>query len=199
MNQLKFNSADPRLTQEKLFWIDMEMTGLDVETEVVIEVAVMITDLNFNILDTYEAVVKQDQKYLDAMDDWNQKHHLQSGLLKKIPQGLEPHIVEYQLMDLVRKHFPNPKDRPILAGNSIAQDRLFIEKYFDHFAEMLHYRMLDVSSWKIIFQKRYQFAVEKANSHRALDDIKESIEELKTYLKFLDEGAIPPTLIINKK
>jgi len=64
---------------------------------------------------------------------------------------------------------------------------------------MLHYRMLDVSSWKIIFQKRYQYAVEKANSHRALDDIKESIEELKTYLKFLDEPSIPPTLIINKK
>lgn len=199
MSDLKFNPADARLSQEKLFWIDMEMTGLDVETEVVIEVAAIITDMNFNILDTYEAVVKQDQKYLDAMDDWNQKHHSQSGLLKKIPSGLEPHVVEYQLMDLVRKHFPNPKDRPILAGNSIAQDRLFIEKYFEHFAEMLHYRMLDVSSWKIIFQKRYQYAVEKANSHRALDDIKESIEELKTYLKYLNELEIPPTLVINKK
>ena len=199
MSDLKFNPADPRLLQEKLFWIDMEMTGLDVETEVVIEVAAIITDLSFNILDTYEAVVKQDQKYLDAMDEWNQTHHSQSGLLKKIPSGLEPHVVEYQLMDLVRKHFPNSKDRPILAGNSIAQDRLFIEKYFENFAGMLHYRMLDVSSWKIIFQKRYQYAVEKANSHRALDDIKESIEELKTYLRFLNESEIPPTLIINRK
>lgn len=171
----------------KLFWLDMEMTGLDVEKEVIIEVAAIVTDMNFKELDTFETVVKQPQKYLDNMDAWNKEHHKKSGLTAKVPNGMEPDQVEAKLVDLVKKHFPDPKDRPVLAGNSIMQDRLFIDKYMKDLAPRLHYRMVDVSSWKVIINNKYNFIYKKANKHRALDDIRESIQELRAYcdkLKF---------------
>ncbi|MEN0058485.1 MAG: oligoribonuclease [Bdellovibrio sp.] len=165
----------------KLFWIDMEMTGLDIEKEVIIEVAAIVTDLNFKELDTFETVVKQPQKYLDAMDAWNTEHHKKSGLTAKVPNGMNPDQVEAMLVDLVKKHFPDPKDRPVLAGNSIVQDRLFINKYMPDLAARLHYRMLDVSSWKVILNNKFKFVYQKANKHRALEDIRESIQELRAY------------------
>ena len=170
---------------EKLFWIDMEMTGLDVEKEVIIEVAAIITDLKFQELDCYEDVVRQPQKYLDSMDAWNKEHHKKSGLTAKVPHGTPPDHVEHKLIDLVKKHFPDPKDRPILAGNSIMQDRLFINKYMTELAPLLHYRMLDVSSWKIIMNNKFRYVYHKANQHRALDDIRESIQELRAYCDFI--------------
>lgn len=173
------NKPEKPLT--KLFWIDLEMTGLDVDKEVIIECAVIITDLNFNILDTFESVVKQPKHYLDAMDEWNQTHHKESGLLAKIPNGNPPEDVEHHLMGMIQKHFSND-ERPVLAGNSITQDRLFIEKYWPGFAAMLHYRMLDVSSWKVIFNAKWNKKYPKKNSHRALNDIEESIAELKFYM-----------------
>ncbi|MFS4460553.1 oligoribonuclease [Bdellovibrio sp. HCB2-146] len=171
----------------KLLWIDMEMTGLDVNKEVIIEVAAIVTDLNFAELETFETVVKQPQKYLAAMDAWNTEHHAKSGLTAKVPNGMEPDQVEAKLVDMVKKHFPNTKDKPVLAGNSIMQDRLFIDKYMPDLASRLHYRMVDVSSWKVIFNNKYNFVYKKANKHRALDDIRESIQELRAYtdkLKF---------------
>jgi oligoribonuclease len=165
----------------KLFWIDMEMTGLDWTKERIIEVAAVITDLDFNELESYHAVVKQDQSYIEAMDDWNKRTHGESGLLAKIPHGKDPSLVEMDLMNLVQNHFQDEK--PILAGNSISQDRLFIDEYMKSFSEMLHYRMLDVSSWKIIFNNKLKLKFEKKGTHKALDDIQESIAELKFYLK----------------
>lgn len=164
-----------------LFWIDLEMTGLSVDTEVILETAVIITDSQFKELATYETVVKQPQIYLDRMDDWNKKHHGESGLTDKVPNGKEPLDLQSDLIQLVEQYFPNKKDKPILCGNSIAQDRLFINKYLPDFAQHLHYRMLDVTSWKIIFNLR-DIKFEKQNKHRALDDIRESIAELKFYL-----------------
>ncbi|MEK2644872.1 oligoribonuclease [Bdellovibrio sp. BCCA] len=172
---------------QKLFWLDMEMTGLDVEKEVIIEVAAIVTDLNFKELDTFETVVKQPQKYLDAMDAWNTEHHKKSGLTAKVPFGMDPDQVEAKLVDMVKKHFPDPKDRPVLAGNSIMQDRLFIDKYMKDLSPRLHYRMVDVSSWKVIINNKFNYVYQKANKHRALDDIRESIQELRAYcdkLKF---------------
>ncbi|WII71450.1 oligoribonuclease [Bdellovibrio sp. 22V] len=165
----------------KLFWLDMEMTGLDVEKEVIIEVAAIVTDLNFAELDTFETVVKQPQVYLENMDAWNTEHHKKSGLTAKVPFGMPPDQVEAKLVDMVKKHFPDPKDRPVLAGNSIMQDRLFINKYMPDLASRLHYRMLDVSSWKIIVNNKFNYVYQKANKHRALDDIRESIQELRHY------------------
>lgn len=166
----------------RLFWIDLEMTGLDVNKEVIIECAALVTDFDFKILDQYEAVVKQPQKYLDAMDDWNKKHHRESGLTAKVPGGYDPVDVESDLIKMVEKHFPASEGKPILAGNSIAQDRLFIDKYFTRFAGLLHYRMLDVTSWKIIFNSRFGIRYEKKNAHRALEDIRESVAELQFYI-----------------
>ncbi len=168
---------------EKLLWIDLEMTGLEVEREVIIECAAIVTDMDFNPLDTYHAVLKQDQKYIDAMDDWNTKHHTDSGLVAQIPNGKAPALAEKDLMDLCKKHFI--KDRVVLAGNSIGQDRLFINKYWKDLAKLLHYRMLDVTSWKILMKSKFNVAYEKKGTHRALDDIQESINELKHYMSFV--------------
>lgn len=178
----------PNRSQTKLFWIDLEMSGLDVNKEVIIECAVIVTDYQFNVLDSYEAVVNQPQNYIDNMDDWNREHHSASGLIAKIPFGKTPDQVEEDLLNLIKKHWPKiekKEDKPILAGNSIAQDRLFIDKYFKKFSSILHYRMLDVSSWKIIFNNKYGVKYEKKNAHRAVDDIQESVEEMKFYLKHL--------------
>jgi oligoribonuclease len=166
---------------EKLLWIDMEMTGLDVEKEVIIEVAAIVTDLNLNEIETYHSVVKQPQEYLDRMDDWNKKHHGSSGLSALVPTGREPGLVEEDLIRLTDKHF---HEAAVLAGNSIGQDRVFINKYFRRMATKLHYRMIDVSSWKVIFNERLKLKYEKKNSHRAVDDIRESIAELKYYLGY---------------
>jgi len=169
----------------KLFWIDLEMTGLDVEKEVIIEAAAIVTDMNFAELATFEAVVRQPQEYLDRMDAWNTEHHGKSGLTAKVPMGMEPSYVEGKLIELVDRYFPNPKDKPILAGNSISQDRLFIDKYFKKFSQRLHYRALDVTSWKIIFREKFGREIKKTNQHRALDDIRESIQELQYYTGFI--------------
>ena len=161
------------------------MTGLDVKKEVILEAAALVTDMDFNVLDTHHAVLKQPQQYLDAMDDWNQKHHTASGLVAKVKTGTEPQKVEQDLITLIEKNFGSGRDaeRPILAGNSIAQDRLFIDAQMPKFASRLHYRMLDVSSWKIIFNQKFGLKYDKQGKHRALDDIQESINELKFYLK----------------
>ncbi|MGE0763793.1 MAG: oligoribonuclease [Bdellovibrionales bacterium] len=168
---------------EKLLWIDMEMTGLDVEREVVIEVAAVVTDMTLQPLDQYHSVVKQPAKYLDGMDDWNQKHHRESGLIDLIPSGKAPNVVESDLLGILDQHFAN--ERAVLAGNSIGQDRLFINKHFGQFASRLHYRMLDVTSYKIMFVNRFNIAYEKKNTHRAVDDINESIAELNHYLSHI--------------
>jgi oligoribonuclease len=171
---------------EKLFWIDMEMTGLDVKKEVIIEVAAIITDFDFQELDQLETVVRQPQIYLDNMDTWNTEHHKKSGLTAKVPYGMAPDLVEAKLCDLAKKHFPDSRNKPILAGNSISQDRLFIDKYMPEFGERLHYRVVDVSSWKVIMNKKFGITYSKSNQHRALDDIRESIQELKAYCRFIE-------------
>jgi len=168
---------------DKIFWIDLEMTGLDVYKEVIIEVGVILTDLNFNKLTTYHAVINQPQRYLDNMDEWNQKHHRASGLLEKIPRGKNQSQVESELIELCNEYFHN--QRPVIAGNSIAQDRRFIDHHMKKFSQKLHYRMLDITSWKLIFKYKYNLEPEKKDSHRALDDIQESIDELKHYLSYI--------------
>jgi oligoribonuclease len=172
----------------KLLWIDLEMTGLEVEKNVIIEAAALVTDFEFNELATYEAVVKQPQPFLDQMDAWNQEHHQASGLLAKIPFGKSPQEVEADLVDISKIHFPDSKSKPVLAGNSISQDRLFIDRYFKDLSALLNYRMLDVTAWKIIFKEKYKKDYKKQEKHRALDDIRESVEELKYYLSFIKEN-----------
>lgn len=169
---------------EKLFWLDMEMTGLDVEKERVIEVAVIVTDLTFEEVGYYHTIVKQPQEFIDNMDEWNRTHHSQSGLIDKIPEGKNPVVVDRELCEFATRHVG--RNRVVIAGNSIFQDRRFIDKYFTDFKALLHYRMLDVTSWKIILKHKYHVEYSKKESHRALDDIRESISELKYYLEYFD-------------
>lgn len=168
---------------EKLFWLDLEMTGLEIDKEVIIEVAAIVTDLDFNELGRYESVVQQDQAYLDRMDPWNTKHHGESGLTAKVPFGKKPELVEDELLELIQNTY-KPDEDVVIAGNSISQDRLFITKYFRKLDQRLHYRMLDVTAWKLIIENKFGRKYEKTNSHRALEDIRESIGELKFYMSF---------------
>ena len=166
----------------------MEMTGLDPAREVILEVAAIVTDIELSAeLDLYESVLKQPSSYLEAMDDWNRKHHGESGLTAKVPQGREPSLVEDDLIGLVARHFG--KERAVIAGNSIAQDRSFIDRHMPRLAETLHYRMLDVTAWKIVMNGRFGLSFDKKKAHRALDDIRESIGELRFYLEHV---AVPP-------
>lgn len=167
----------------KLLWLDMEMTGLDVNKEVPIEVAAIVTDLEFNALAEYHAVIQQPQSYLDAMDDWNKRQHKESGLVDLIPQGKDPVACDQEMANWVQQHFAS--ERAILCGNSISQDRLFIRKYMPLLEATLHYRMVDVTAWKVIFSEVYDLKFKKKEGHRALDDIRESINELKFYMSYI--------------
>ena len=171
---------------EKLLWIDMEMTGLNVEKEVPIEIAAIITDINLKELETYHAIIKQPKGVLDAMDEWNTEHHGASGLTAQVPNGTPPEAVEKAMMSFVDRHFHG--ERAVIAGNSIGQDRLFINRFFPLLNVKLHYRMLDVTSWKIMMNARFKLKFEKQNSHRAIDDIRESIAELAFYLAHVKVG-----------
>lgn len=161
----------------------MEMTGLDVNKEVPIEIGAIVTGWDLQPLEDYHAIIRQPHEYLDRMDDWNKKHHGESGLSAQVPSGTPPEIVETDLIALIDRHFG--KDPAILAGNSIFQDRIFITKYFPRLNARLHYRMLDVTSWKIAMQARLGVKFDKKNTHRAVDDIKESIAEFEFYLGHL--------------
>lgn len=173
-----------KFVMNRMFWLDMEMSGLDVTRERILECAVIVTDLELNILETYEAIVHQPDELLKAMDKWCQENHTKSGLVTKVKAS---NFTETQLDEalcaLVEKHY---KDKVVLCGNSIGQDRKFVEAYLPKFTAKLHYRMLDVSSIKILFEHMFERRFKKQNKHRALDDIKESIAEFKYYLGFFD-------------
>lgn len=165
---------------KNLLWLDMEMSGLDVSREVILEVAAIVTDLDFRELEEYHAIVRQPREVLERMDSWNRKHHGESGLTEQVlTVGRDEREVEKELCKLVERRFGEPA---VLAGNSIGQDRNFINKYMPELAKRLHYRMLDVTAWKILMNEKFGVKHEKKNAHRAVDDIRESIAEMKLYL-----------------
>jgi oligoribonuclease len=153
-----------------------------------LEVALVVTNQNLEPIFTFEKVVFQEQSILDSMDAWCTKHHGDSGLTAKVPSGEKESVVESQLIDIFSQYSKN--DKAILAGNSIGQDRKFIDIWMPQLSQVLHYRMLDVSSFKIVFEGLYKMKFEKQKKHRAIDDILESIAELKYYLQFIDRQKI---------
>lgn len=165
---------------KKFFWIDMEMTGLDERIDSILEVAVIITDLQFNPVETYHRIVYQPAEVLAGMNAWCQKAHKESGLVAKVPGGTPLEQVERDLVGLIEEHFG--KEEVVLAGNSVGNDRRFVDKYLPLVAGKLHYRLIDVSSFKEVFREKYGIKFDKISTHRALADIQESINELKMYL-----------------
>jgi oligoribonuclease len=168
----------------KFLWIDMEMSGLELTKCRILEVAAVVTDLELKPLESYEAVIFQPPEVLEAMDEWCKENHGKSGLTAAVASGKPEAQVEQELLALIGSHFQE-SERPILCGNSIGQDRKFIDAYMPVLASRLHYRMLDVTSFKIIFGTRFGIEFPKKGSHRAVDDIHESIAELSHYLSFV--------------
>jgi oligoribonuclease len=178
------NDKNRNLPAKKLLWIDLEMTGLDTEKDRIIEVAVEVTDLNFKTLASYEALISQSDEIMKNMNEWAAKQHKESGLIDRIASDGRPEKdVVHELVGFISAQFgSNPA---ILAGNSIHNDRNFIRKWWPEVEELLHYRMLDVSSLKILMQAKYGVNFKKKDVHRAFDDIQASIAELQYYLKAL--------------
>lgn len=167
----------------KLLWMDLEMTGLDVEHDVILEVAASVTDFDFKELGRFEAVIKQPEEALNGMNEWAAAHHAASGLTERIGTHGRPEAdVVHELAAFIAQHFGT--ELAVLAGNSIHNDRLFIKRWWPEVDALLHYRMLDVSSFKILMQAKYGVIFEKKEAHRASDDIGESIAELKHYLSW---------------
>ncbi len=171
-----------------LLWIDLEMTGLDEKIDSILEVAVVLTDIELKPLEEYHRIVFQPPAVLEGMNDWCKKTHGESGLTAAVPNGTPLAQVEKELLALVNKHY-SAGDRIVLAGNSVGNDRRFVDQYLPEFAKRLHYRLIDVSSFKEIFRERYGLSFQKGNAHRAVDDIHESIRELTYYLSFVQIPA----------
>ena len=178
---------------EYLVWVDCEMTGLSLSTDALIEIALLVTDAELNVVgDGVDVVIKPPQEALDQMPQVVREMHTTSGLLDELPHGITMAEAEERLLAAVRKFVPEPRKAP-LCGNSIATDRGFIARDLPALDAHLHYRMVDVSSIKELarrwYPRVYFASPEKKGGHRALADIRESIEELRYYRAAL---FVPP-------
>lgn len=172
-------------SSDRLVWIDCEMTGLDLEVDELVEIAVVITDYDLNPVDGgLDIVIKPDASALASMGEFVRAMHTESGLIEEIPNGVSVAEAEYEVLEYVLKHVPDEQKAP-LAGNSIGTDRAFLAKFMPRLDAHLHYRNVDVSSIKELSKRWYPRAYfnspAKNGGHRALADILESIRELRYY------------------
>jgi len=170
---------------DKLVWIDCEMTGLSLANDALIEVSALVTDYDLTVLgEGIDLVIKPPQEALEQMDDFVTQMHTTSGLLDELDAGLTLAEAEEQVLAYVREHVKEPRKAP-LAGNTIGTDRNFLARDMAELEAWLHYRVVDVSSIKELarqwYPRAYFAAPAKGGNHRALVDIQESIEELKYY------------------
>lgn len=176
-----------KIRPKKLLWIDLEMTGLDPKKDVILEVAAEVTDFKFKTLGSYEAIIKHSARRLKNMNEWSKKQHAKSGLTEKIQTiGRPENEVKLELAGFIKGHFG--KEPAIIAGNSIHNDRIFITRWWPEIDKLLHYRMMDVTSFKIWMQGTGKKEYVKKDVHRAFDDIQASIAELQFYLDNLKKG-----------
>lgn len=181
---------DKKAVPTKLLWVDLEMTGLDAEQDVILEVAAEITDFDFKTLASYEACVSQPRELMvERMQKniwWKDYPENRDEFLQRCASGKPSEQVEQELIALVEEYFGG--EPAVLAGNSIHNDRNFIKYWWPQLDLKLHYRMLDVSAWKVLMQAKYDVQFEKKEVHRAFDDIQASIAELQHYLGWFRNG-----------
>ena len=174
----------------KLLWVDLEMTGLEVDKDVILEVAAEVTDFDFKTLASYEACILRSDEELGRMNDWSMAQHSSSGLVERIKKAGKPEdAVKHELIGFINAQFN--AEPAILAGNSIHNDRNFIKKWWPEVDALLHYRMVDVSSLKVIMQAKYGVTFDKKDAHRAFDDIQASIAELQYYREWFRVNDTP--------
>lgn len=175
----------------KILWMDLEMTGLDPAKDVILEVAAEITDFQFKTLATYEACIKQPKelvvKRMQANSWWQDYPDNRDHFVNNLEQGKALLQVEQNLLELVHDHFG--VEAAVLGGNSIYNDRLFIKQWMPSLDLKLHYRMLDVSAWKVFMQGRHGMEFSKPETHRAFEDIQGSIAELQYYLDWFNKHS----------
>lgn len=171
---------------DRILWMDLEMTGLSADKDLILEAAAIVTDWNFNEIATFEGIVKNDVPVLNEMLGlnaafWDANPATRDQLLMQNQDGKDLLAVEDDILQFIDQNFK--KDLPVLlAGNSIHMDRRFIVAKWPRFDARLHYRMLDVSAWKVVFDGKYKKCFNKPDEHRALSDIRGSILELQYYL-----------------
>lgn len=161
------------------------MTGLDPVEDRILEVAAIATNWDLKEIATYEAVKKVGPNLMEARmvgEFWDKYANVRDALTKQNETGKNGRTVENELLEFLEEHF-DTNERIILAGNSIHQDRKFIDNEWQRLSEKLHYRMLDVTAWKVVMEGKYKKKFAKPEQHRALEDIRGSIEELQYYLK----------------
>lgn len=176
---------------ENLVWIDLEMSGLDPDVDVILEIATIVTDAALEIIEEGpNLVISQPVEVLDAMDEWNRTHHGDSGLIDRVlASELSCREAEARTVEFLQRH--TEEGKAPLCGNTIGQDRRFLYKYMPQLSEWLHYRSVDVSSIKELVARWYpeeMHAPVKRSNHRALDDIRGSIEELRWYRDYIFVG-----------
>jgi oligoribonuclease len=170
---------------DKLVWIDCEMTGLDTVADALIEIAALVTDFELNVLgDGVDIVIRPPAEALEQMSEVVRTMHTASGLLDELASGVDLATAEGHVLDYVRSFVPEARKAP-LAGNTVGTDRLFLSRDMPMLENHLHYRIVDVSSIKELsrrwYPKAYFASPAKTGNHRALADIQESIEELRYY------------------
>lgn len=180
---------------ENLVWVDMEMTGLDPDRDVVIEIATIVTDKELNVVAEGPVLaIHQSDAALAGMDEWNTRTHTASGLVERVRASrLDELDAVEQTLEFLMRHVPQRKSP--MCGNSICQDRRFMARHMPKLEQYFHYRNLDVSTFKELVRRWSPWLLEgfsKANTHRALDDIRESIAELRYYREHFIRTPEPP-------
>lgn len=191
---MQMSELDKKAIPTRLLWIDLEMTGLDPQADVILEVAAEVTDFEFNTLASYEAIVQQPSETVTARMQknvwWQDYPQNRDEFIRKttdVTVAKSTDVVEKKLVELIEQYFGS--EPAVLAGNSIHNDRNFIKQWWPKLDLKLHYRMLDVSAWKVFMQGRHGVNFEKKEVHRAYDDIQASIAELQYYIEWFKKDA----------